>query len=47
MQLSTKLFGVRYIVKVGFLPERHIRWLPAIFWAKVGPATVPKEKGNG
>jgi hypothetical protein len=44
MRLSIKLFGVRYVLKVHFPPERYIKWLPAIFWAKVGPAIIPKER---
>jgi hypothetical protein len=47
MRLSIKLFGVRYVLKVYFPPERYIKWLPAIFWAKVGPATVIEEKSGG
>ena len=46
MILSIKLFSVRYTLKVFFPPERRIKWLPAIMCAKVGPATVPKER-NG
>lgn len=44
MRLSVKIFGVRYVVKVWFPPDRHIKWLPAILWAKVGPATALEEK---
>jgi hypothetical protein len=46
MRFSVKLFKVRYVLKVYFPPERYIKWLPAIFWAKVGPVTVPKDKNN-
>lgn len=43
MRFSVKLFRVRYVLKIFFPPDRHIKWLPAIFWAKVGPTKVPKE----
>jgi hypothetical protein len=43
MTLSIKLFRVRYVLKIFFPPDRRIKWLPAIFWAKVGPA-IPMEK---
>jgi hypothetical protein len=46
MILSIKLFRVRYTLKVFFPPDRYIKWLPAILWSKVGPATVPMEKNN-
>jgi hypothetical protein len=46
MRLSIKFFNVRYVVKVYFPSERYVKWLPAFFWARVGPATVPKEKNN-
>jgi hypothetical protein len=46
MRLSIKLFGVRYVLKVFFPIERYVKWLPAIMWAKVGPATAPKEKNT-
>ena len=46
MRISIKLFGSRYVLKVFLPPDRYIKWLPAIFWAKVGPATVPKEKNT-
>lgn len=44
MRLGIKLFGVRYVLKVFFPSGRYVKWLPAIFLAKVGPATTPKEK---
>ena len=47
MRLSIKLFKVRYVLKVYFPSERYIKWLPAIFWAKVGRAVTPVEKNNG
>jgi hypothetical protein len=43
MTLSIKLFKVRYVLKIFFPPDRRLKWFPAIFWAKVGPAT-PMEK---
>ena len=43
MTLSLKLFKVRYILKIFFPQDRRLKWLPAIFWAKVGPA-IPMEK---
>jgi hypothetical protein len=43
MTLSMKLFRVRYVLKIFFPPERYIKWLPAIMWAKGGPA-IPMEK---
>jgi hypothetical protein len=43
MTLSIKLFKIRYVLKIFFPPDRRIKWLPAIFWAKVGPA-IPMEK---
>jgi len=43
MRFSIKLFGARYVLKVFFPVERHIKWLPAIMWAKVGRATRPEE----
>ena len=46
MRLSVKLFGVRYVLKVYFPPERYIKWLPAIFLAKVGPAMAPMGKNT-
>jgi uncharacterized membrane protein SirB2 len=46
MRLSIKLFRVRYVLKVSLSPDRKIKWLPSIFWAKVGPTTVPKEKNT-
>ena len=46
MRLSIKLFKVRYILKLFFAPDRYIKWLPAILWAKVGPATAPMEKNT-
>ena len=47
MRLSIKPFKVRYVLKVSLSSDRKIKWLPSIFWAKVGPTTVPKEKNNG
>ena len=48
MRFSIKPFRVRYVLKVFLSPNRKIKWLPSIFWAKVGPTTVPnKEKNNG
>jgi len=44
MRLSIKLFDTRYVLKVYFPTERPIKWLPAIFWAKVGRAMKPEEK---
>jgi len=44
MRLSIKLFDHRYVLKIYFPPERHIKWLPTIFWAKVGRAIKPMEK---
>jgi hypothetical protein len=44
MRLSMKLFGARYVLKIFFPAERYVKWLPAVMWAKVGPATVPREK---
>jgi len=44
MRLSIKIFGVRYTLKVFTPPQRRFKWLPAIMWAKVGPATTPTEK---
>jgi lipid-A-disaccharide synthase-like uncharacterized protein len=44
MRLSIKLFGSRYVVKAYFSPNAHVKWLPILFWAKVGPATALKEK---
>jgi hypothetical protein len=44
MRLSLKLFKVRYVLKISFPPERRVKWLPAIFLAKVGPATALKEQ---
>lgn len=38
MRLSIKLFGYRYVLKIFLPPDRHIKWLPAIFWARVGRA---------
>jgi hypothetical protein len=35
MRASIKLFGRRYVLKVFFPPTRHIKWLPAVMWAKV------------
>ena len=46
MRISIKLFRVRYVLKVFFPPDRHIKWFPAIFWAKVGPAMAPQEKNT-
>ena len=46
MRLSIKPFKVRYVLKVFLSPDRKIKWLPSIFWAKVGPATAPKEKNT-
>jgi hypothetical protein len=43
MTLSIKPFRVRYVLKIFFPPDRRLKWLPAIFWAKVGPA-IPLEK---
>ena len=47
MRFSIKLFRVRYVLKVSLLPDRKIKWLPSIFWAKVGRAVTPVEKNNG
>jgi hypothetical protein len=38
MTLSLKLFKVRYTLKIFFPPDRPIKLLPAIMWAKAGPA---------
>jgi hypothetical protein len=46
MTLSTKLFGVRYTLKVFFPPERRIKWLPAILYAQAGPAIGIKERNT-
>jgi len=46
MRLSIKLFDHRYVLKIYFPPERYIKWLPAIFWAKVGRAIKPMEKNT-
>lgn len=43
MRLSVKLFKARYVLKISFPPDRYIKWLPAIFLAKVGPAITLKE----
>jgi len=45
MRLSIKLFKYRYVLKIFFPTERHIKWLPAIMWGKVSRA--PMEKNNG
>ena len=42
MRLSIKLFDHRYVLKIYFPPERYIKWLPAIFWAKVGRPIRPE-----
>ena len=47
MRLSIKPFKVRYVLKVSLSPDRKIKWLPSIFWAKVGRAVTPEEKNNG
>jgi hypothetical protein len=44
MRLSIKPFDIRYVLKISFPPDRKIKWLPAIFWAKVGRAIKPMEK---
>jgi len=44
MRLSLKLFGVRYILRVFFPPERRIKWLPTILAAKVGRAICPEAR---
>jgi hypothetical protein len=46
MRLSIKLFRVRYILKVFFPPDRYIKWIPAVLWAKVGPVTALMEKNT-
>jgi hypothetical protein len=46
MRLSIKLFDHRYVLKIYFSPERHIKWLPTIFLAKVGRAIKPEEKNT-
>jgi hypothetical protein len=43
MRLSIRLLRARYVLKIFFPPDRQFKWLPAIFWAKVGPA-IPMEK---
>jgi len=46
MRLSIKILNTRYVLKV-FLPnDRKIKWLPAIFWAKVGRAIKPVEHNS-
>jgi len=35
MRLSIKLFEYRYVLKIFFPTERHIKWLLAIMWGKV------------
>ena len=42
MRLSIKPFDTRYVLKIYFSPERHIKWLPTIFWAKVGRPIRPE-----
>jgi len=39
MRFSIKLFEYRYVLKIFFPTERHIKWLPAIMWVKVKCAT--------
>jgi hypothetical protein len=43
MIIKIKIFGVRYVLKIHRPLERRIKWLPAIFLAKVGPAFAPKK----
>jgi hypothetical protein len=47
MRFSIKLFKMRYVLKVSLSPDRKIKWLPSIFWAKVGRAVTSVEKNNG
>ena len=47
MRLSIKLFDTRYVLKVSLHNDRKIKWLPSLFWAKVGRAVTPVEKNNG
>ena len=35
MRFSIKLFEYRYVLKIFFPTERHIKWFPAIMWGKV------------
>ena len=35
MRFSIKLFEYRYVLKIFFPAERHIKWLPAIMFGKV------------
>ena len=43
MRISIKLFGSRYVLKISLPPDRHVKWLPALFWAKVGRPITLKE----
>jgi hypothetical protein len=44
MRLSIRLLRARYVLKIFFPPERYIKWLPAVMWAKVGPAKTMEKQ---
>ena len=43
MRFSIKPFQVRYVLIIDFRPERYIKWLPAIGFAKIGPVKNLRE----